>query len=120
MTEGDDLLNKHQRKKIRRKAKKQRERQAHRNLDEVTSDAIEQALELAPQVAASHSRMASETLQVELASVSEAQFVRKRVNDALNVGEWLSDVKVTLVESYGHDGSDHQKVELRIEAASRD
>jgi len=77
---NDGLLNKSQRKKARRKAKRQSERQAHRDLDTVTSDAIEEALRLAPLVAAANLRSDQlQAIDVELASPSEAQFVRKRV-----------------------------------------
>ncbi len=97
MTNGEGLLNKQQRKKVRRKDKKQRERQAHRNLDTATSEAIAEALRIAPEVADATTRNKSvQVVDVELASLSEAQFIRKRINDALNVGEWLDDVRVAL------------------------
>ena len=97
MTNGDGLLNKQQRKKVRRKDKKQREREAHRNLDTVTTEAIAEALRLVEKVADARTRNESvQVVDVELASLSEAQFIRKRINDALNVGEWLADVRVAL------------------------
>lgn len=97
MTNGDGLLNKQQRKKVRRKDKKQREREAHRNLDTVTTEAIAEALRVVEKVADARTRNESvQVVDVELASLSEAQFIRKRINDALNVGEWLADVRVAL------------------------
>ena len=97
MTNGDGLLNKQQRKKVRRKDKKQREREAHRNLDTVTTEAIAEALRVVEKVADARTRNESvQVVDVELASLSEAQFIRKRINDALNVGEWLGDVRVAL------------------------
>jgi len=81
----DSLLNKHQRKKARRKAQKQSERQAHRDLDTVTSQAIEEALRLAPTIVADG---VATVMDVPIASLSEAQYVRKRINDALQVAEW--------------------------------
>jgi len=54
--------------------------------------------------------------------MSEAQFVRKRVNDALRVGEWLSEVRVWIWEP--EDGGQALSpkgldagLELRISAA---
>lgn len=100
MSDGDELLNAAQRKKKRRKERRQSERQAHRDLDAVTSEAIEQALRLAPEVSAGARRMtAIRDLDVELAAASEAHFVRKRVNEALMVGEWLDEVHVVVVET---------------------
>jgi hypothetical protein len=97
VTDGDGLLNSQQRKKARRKDKKQRERQAHRNLDTVTSEAIAESLRIVAHVADATTRKeAVQVVDVELASLSEAQFIRKRINDALNVGEWLDDVRVAL------------------------
>lgn len=125
MTEGKSLLNKQQRKKANRKKRKQAERAAHRNLDDVTGVAIAQALALAPQVvdAPSH-RDAHRGIDVALASVSEAEFVRKRVNDALAVAEWLTEVRVWLWrddEDGGKPLSDagaNAGIELRISRAT--
>jgi len=95
VSDRDDLLNKAQRKKKRRKQRKQQERAAHRNLDDVTSVAIAEALRLAPVVVESQRIKASEqVIDVSLASNSEARFVQKRVNDALQVAEWLDEVSV--------------------------
>jgi len=88
------LLNKQQRKKAARKQRRQSERQAHRDLDDTTSEAVAESLRLAPEIAGGLRKRMGKVIDVELASLSEAQFVRKRVNDALNVGEWLSDVRV--------------------------
>lgn len=88
--EGKSLLNKQQRKKAARKQRKQNERAAHRNLDDVTGKAIEQALALVPLTER------EVAIDVALASVSEAEFVRKRVNEALRVGEWLDEVRVRI------------------------
>lgn len=123
MTNGDGLLNKQQRKKARRKQRKQREREAHRNLDAVTSEAVAASIEIARTVAATHT---ATPVEVELASVSEAQFVRKRINDALQIGEWLDDVQVVLWrvdEHWSAPLSSNGKAkgfELRIERARRD
>gem|GEM_PF-641159 len=104
MNDGDGLLNKAQRKKVRRKQRKQQERQAHRNLDQVTSAAIAEALNLAAQVADAPSVADSNrVIDVELASLSEAEFVRKRVNDALRVGEWLDEISVWIWQAEQHN-----------------
>jgi hypothetical protein len=123
VTNGDSVLNKQQRKKKRRKERKQSERQAHRNLDSVTSEAIEAALKIASAVASTHN---AAVIDVELASVSEAQFVRKRVNDALSIGEWLDEVQVVLWQVDEHWSAPlstqgkSDGFELRIERARRD
>ena len=123
MTSGDGLLNKQQRKKVRRKDRKQREREAHRNLDTITGEAIEASLMLAPDVARTRQ---TGVIDVELASLSEAQFVRKRINDALNIAEWLDDVRVVLWNTdeqisapLSEQGEAHG-FELQIEFARRD
>ena len=123
VSDGESVLNAQQRKKIRRKAKRQREREAHRNLDDITGEAIVLALRAAPEVAASRR---PQVLDVDVPSVSEAQFVQKRINDALQIGEWLDDVRVVLWRADGSAGgslSDRGKTsgfELRIERASQD
>lgn len=120
----DSVLNKQQRKKARRKERKQNERQAHRNLDEVTGEAIAEALRLAPAVVDAGSRIESDhVIDVDLASLSEAQFVRKRVNDALQIAEWLDDVSVWIWQVEVHNRSALSErgqatgLELRIEQA---
>jgi hypothetical protein len=122
VTDRDGLLNKQQRKKVRRKDRKQRERQAHRNLDTVTTEAIAQTLQIVPKVAEARTRNESvQVVDVELASLSEAQFIRKRVNDALNVGEWLSDVRVVLwqhdheIDTALSESGEAAGFELRVE-----
>lgn len=123
MTDGESLLNKQQRKKVRRKAKRQREREAHRNLDDITGEAITLSLQIAPDVAASRR---PRVVEIEIPSVSEAQFVQKRINDALQIGEWLDDVRVALWRADGglggplSDGGKAQGFELRIERALQD
>lgn len=123
VTSGESLLNNQQRKKARRKARKQSERQAHRNLDDVTSSAVAASLVLARTVADTHKAM---VIDVELASVSEAKFVRKRVNDALQIGEWLDDVQVVLWQVDEHwsaplsEQGERKGFELRIDRARRD
>ncbi|MGK0226799.1 MAG: hypothetical protein ACI8XD_001619 [Thermoproteota archaeon] len=123
MTNGDSVLNKQQRKKVRRKERKQSERQAHRNLDAITGDAIQAALQIASAVATTHN---AAVIDVELASVSEAKFVRKRVNDALSIGEWLDEVQVVLWQVDEHWSAplsaqgNSDGFELRIERARRD
>lgn len=99
----ENVLNKQQRKKARRKERKRNERQAHRSLDVVTSEAVAEALRLAPMVVDAASLKESDhVIDVELASASEAQFVRKRVNDALKVAEWLDDVSVWIWQADEH------------------
>jgi len=123
VTNGDSVLNKQQRKKKRRKEQKQSERQAHRNLDAVTGEAIEAALKIASAVATTHN---AAVIDVDLVSVSEAQFVRKRVNDALSIGEWLDEVQVVLWQVDEHWSAPlsaqgkNKGFELRIERARRD
>ncbi len=63
-------------------------------------------------------------IDVELASFSEAEFVRKRVNDALQIAEWLDDVSVWIwnadehvrkpLSERGHEAG----FELRIERST--
>ncbi len=123
VTNGDSVLNKQQRKKVRRKEQKQSERQAHRNLDAITGEAIEMALKIVSGVATTHN---AAVLDVDLASVSEAQFVRKRVNDALQIAEWLDEVQVVLWQLDEHWSAplstqgETDGFELRIERARRD
>ncbi len=123
MTDGESLLNKQQRKKVRRKAKRQREREAHRNLDDITGEAITMSLRIAPEVAASRR---PQVVEIDIPSVSEAQFVQKRINDALHIGEWLDDVRVALWRADGDSGSalsdrgKTQGFELRIDRALQD
>lgn len=87
--------------KSRAMDQRQRERHAHRNLDVVTSEAIDQALKLAPRVVSSPQEFGRGLpIEVSVASRSEARFVRKRINDALSVGEWLPEVQVLV---WDHD-----------------
>lgn len=124
MNDSDGLLNSHQRKKAARKQRQQSERQAHRNLDDVTTQAIEIALALAPKVAEATGDERDQAIGVELASESEAQFVRKRVNDALQIGEWLDDVSVWVWKASEHHRAPQSEqgrrngIELRIERAT--
>lgn len=122
MNDADGLLNKQQRKKKKRKQRKHDERQAHRNLDDVTTLAIAEASRLAPIVVASPTLAASDrVIDVELASLSEAKFVRKRVNDTLRAGEWLDEVSVWIWQASEHhrpalsEGGRERGIELRIE-----
>lgn len=94
VTESEGLLNKQQRKKIARKQRKHSEREAHRNLDAVTAEAIDLALALAPEVAAGLRQRTGRVIDVPIPSLSEAEFIRKRVNGALQIAEWLDDVRV--------------------------
>jgi hypothetical protein len=116
----EGLLNKHQRKKARRKARKQSERQAHRDLDSVTTEAVDEALRLAPIVVHSNERSDQvRAIDVPLASLSEAQFIRKRVNEALRVDEWLDDVSIEIwtpseLGSALTDRGGEQSLELRM------
>lgn len=127
MTESDSLLNAQQRKKAARKQRQQSERQAHRNLDDTTSAAIEIARGLAPVVAnATAPEDHDRVIDVELASESEAQFVRKRVNDALQIDEWLDDVRIWVWKAAEHNRapqSDQGRTkgfELRMDRAPKD
>jgi len=127
MSDTDGLLNAQQRKKAARKQRKRSERQAHRDLDETTSAAVEIALELAPRVAEAATPEDHDlVIDVELASESEAQFVRKRVNDALSVGEWLDDVRIWVWQAAEHHRAPQSEqgrtrgFELRMERAPRD
>ncbi len=127
MSDNDGLLNKHQRKKAARKVRQQSERRAHRHLDEVTTEAIEIALRLAPTVAdATAIDDRDQAIDIELASESEAQFVRKRINDALKVDEWLDEVSIWVWEAAQHnrapltDQGRTKGFELRIERSTND
>jgi hypothetical protein len=71
------------------------ERRAARTLDAAATEAIELALALAPEVADGSDPVEAErVIDVELGSPSEAVFVRKRVNAALSVHEWLDEIAV--------------------------
>ncbi len=126
MSESEGLLNKHQLKKAARKQRQQSERQAHRNLDDVTGQAIELAFQLAPTVAAATSlEDRDQPIDVELASESEAQFIRKRINDALKVDEWLDEVRIWVWKASEHnraaltDQGRSKGFELRIDKAPK-
>ena len=81
------------------------------------------SLQIAPDVVASRR---PRVVEIEIPSVSEAQFVQKRINDALQIGEWLDDVRVALWRADGglggplSDGGKAQGFELRIERALQD
>ena len=97
MEDAPSPHNRHQRKKARRKERKQRERTAHRSLDQVTTEAIDQALVIAGDIDGSPDVAgAARVIDVELASLSEAIFVRKRINDAFAAGEWLDVARVVV------------------------
>ena len=71
-------------------------------------------------------RESDQVIDVDLASISEAQFVRKRVNDALQVGEWLDDVRTWIWRSDEHTRPALSErgmsvgFELRIEQSPRE
>lgn len=59
----------------------------------IAEKAIEQALLLAPEVDAAPPGPGSErALDVQVATIDGARFVRKRVNEALGYAEWADDV----------------------------
>lgn len=127
MTESDSHLNDHQRRKLARKEREHSERRAHRDLDATTTAAIDLARTLAPRVAAAKSPQDHDlVIDVELASESEAQFVRKRINDALMIDEWLDDVRVWVWKASEHHREPQSEqgrergFELRIERTPRD
>ncbi len=84
------------------------------------------ALSLAPEVADSPSAVEAErVIDVELGSVSEATFVRKRVNAALSVHEWLDEIAVWVWQADTHkrpplsERGRERGFELRLEQTSK-
>lgn len=102
------------------------EKRAGQSLDAAAGLAIDLALSLAPEVADAPSAVEAERfLDVELATVSEATFVRKRVNAALSVHEWLSEIAVWVWQADTHkrpplsDRGREQGFEIRLEQVSK-
>lgn len=98
------------------------ERKAGRTLDAAATSAIDLALALAPEVADAPTAVEAErVIDVELGSVSEATFVRKRVNAALSVNEWLGEIAVWVWQADTHkraplsERGREQGFELRME-----
>lgn len=95
MTDDDDPVTIAQRAQTARRERDEAERAAGRVLDATATAAIEQALSLAPEVvAAADGPSAERVIDVEVSSLSELNFIRKRVNAALTVSEWLPEVAV--------------------------
>lgn len=93
-------LSKAERKKARRRARKAAERAGGQELEAVTAEAVELALALAPEVAAAVGPGSSERpLEVSVATLDGARFVRKRINEALAYNEWHNEVEVWVWES---------------------
>lgn len=62
---------------------------------ELTAAAVEEALRLAPEVVGAATVPASERcIDIAFPDVGDAVFARKRINEALAVGEWLDEVEV--------------------------
>lgn len=108
-----------------RRDRRESEKAAGWNLDAVASTAIDLALQLAPEVVeAPSAEEAERVIDIELPSVSEAQFVRKRVNAALTVAEWLPDVVVWVWQADTHkraplsDRGRERGFELRLERSA--
>jgi len=84
-------------KNQRRRERERSERQSARALDDAATVAIDEALRLAPVVAEAASADDRERIiDVEVASVDAAKFVRKRANEALRPDEWHDVVAVTV------------------------
>lgn len=97
-----EKLTKNQRRRVRERS----EKQAARALDDAATAGIDEALRLAPIVAAATApsdRQAA--LDVEVATVDAAKFVRKRANEALRPDEW-HDVVAVVVWDVDIDGDD--------------
>lgn len=114
-----ELADYHQKKRADRKQRQQSEKQAKRDLDALSSSAIDQAIAAAERVVAGERHVA---LELDLATVDAAVFVRKRVNEALRADEWLHDVRVWIWRADEHrqeplsaTGAE-SGIELRVEA----
>lgn len=103
MHDDEDPVSAAQRESAERRQRQESERLAGRSLDEAAGTAIDMALALAPEVVDAPTLEAAErVIDIELASVSEANFVRKRVNAALSVAEWQPDIVVWVWQADTH------------------
>ncbi|MGI9597785.1 MAG: hypothetical protein ACR2QK_16595 [Acidimicrobiales bacterium] len=125
MSDGEDPGRLDRRKRADRTKRKQDEKRAGRSLDAAAGEAISLALALAPEVAGGTEPHGGErVIDVEIASVSEANFVRKRVNAALSFDEWLGDIAVWVWRADTHQRSPLSErgrvkgFELRLEPAA--
>lgn len=90
---------KSERKKARRREKRVAEEAGALQLNTLADIAVERALQLAPEVADSPNRIASErVINVPMATVDAARFVLKRINEALAYGEWLDEIEAWVWE----------------------
>jgi len=91
---------KKQSKNQRRRVRERSERQAARALDDAATTAIDEALRLAPIVAdATAPNDRKQLIDVEVATLDAARFVRKRANEALRPDEWHDVVTVAVWEA---------------------
>lgn len=87
-----------------RRDREHKEKIAGRALDAAATEAISLARALAPEVADAPTPEAGErVIDIELASLSEANFVRKRINAALSIDEWLDEVAVWVWQANTHN-----------------
>lgn len=118
-------LSKSERKKARRRKKKAAEEAGALQLNALADVAVERALELAPEVADSPNRIASErVIDIPMATVDAARFVLKRINEALAYGEWLDEIEAwvwefdTSTRPALTESGEETGVELRMEQVS--
>ena len=98
-----DPVSEAQQEQAAKRQRDQTERAAGRNLDLTATEAIDLALALAPEVVDAPTPEAGErVIDLDFASLSEINFVRKRVNAALTVAEWLPEVAVWVWQADVH------------------
>lgn len=113
------------REQAQKREQRLNEKSAGWNLDATATEAIDMALALAPEVVDAPTAEAGErVIDLDFPSISEAQFVRKRVNAALTIAEWLPEVAVWVWQADTHKrpplserGRD-RGFELRLEQSS--
>ncbi len=122
MSDSEETTGNRKGAKRARRSRQPGEKLAGQALDRTAGDAVDIAMGLAAEVAEAPTLEAGErVIDVELASISEANFVRKRVNAALHVGEWLDAVAVWVWQADSHqrpplsDRGRERGFELRLE-----
>lgn len=124
VSDSDDPVTIAKQHQAAKRERDEAERAAGRALDATATEAIDLALALAPEVVAAHNAEAGErVVDLDFASLSEINFVRKRVNAALTIAEWLPEVAVWVWQAEIHkrpplsDRGRERGFELRLEQA---
>ena len=124
VSDSEDPVTIAQRQQAEKRERDEAERAAGRALDAMATEAIDRALALAPEVVAAPDAPSGErVIDVTVGSLSELNFIRKRVNAALTVAEWLPEVAVWVWQADVHkrpplsDRGREQGFELRLEQA---